>query len=55
MMQAAPAGVAGILGVLAMTGMRLAEAVNLERSQIDSKNQQILLPKTKTSRPRAIA
>lgn len=55
MMQAAPAGVAGILGVLAMTGMRLAEAVNLERSQVDSKSQQILLTKTKTSRPRAIA
>lgn len=54
-MQAAPAGVAGILGVLAMTGMRLAEAVNLERSQVDSKSQQILLTKTKTSRPRAIA
>ncbi|MDO8171923.1 tyrosine-type recombinase/integrase [Acetobacter tropicalis] len=54
-MRAAPAGVAGILGILTTTGMRLAEAVHLERSQVDSKRQQILLTKTKTSRPRTIA
>ncbi|WP_179193794.1 tyrosine-type recombinase/integrase [Acetobacter malorum] len=54
-MQAAPAGVAGVLGILATTGMRLAEAVNLDRDQVDSRKRQILLTKTKTSRPRAIA
>lgn len=54
-MQAAPAGVAGILGILATTGMRMSEAVNLERDQVDSRKRQILLTKTKTSRPRAIA
>lgn len=54
-LQAAPAGVAGVLGILATTGMRLAEAVNLDRDQVDSRKRQILLTKTKTSRPRAIA
>ncbi|MBE7731419.1 site-specific integrase, partial [Komagataeibacter sp. FXV3] len=45
---AAPPGVAGILSILAETGMRMNEAVKLERWQVDSRSRQILLTKTKT-------
>lgn len=52
---AAPPGIAGILTILAETGMRMNEAVMLERWQVDSRSHQILLTKTKTSRPRTIS
>ncbi|WP_242501318.1 tyrosine-type recombinase/integrase [Komagataeibacter xylinus] len=52
---AAPPGIAGILTLLAETGMRMNEAVMLERWQVDSPKRQILLTKTKTSRPRTIS
>ncbi|WPP22397.1 tyrosine-type recombinase/integrase [Komagataeibacter rhaeticus] len=52
---AAPPGIAGILTILAETGMRMNEAVMLERWQVDSKSRQVLLTKTKTSRPRTIS
>lgn len=52
---AAPPGIAGILTILAETGMRMNEAVMLERWQVDSRSRQILLTKTKTSRPRTIS
>ncbi|GBQ36466.1 tyrosine-type recombinase/integrase [Komagataeibacter saccharivorans] len=51
---AAPPGIAGILTILAETGMRMNEAVMLERWQVDSRSHQILLTKTKTSRPHTI-
>ena len=50
-----PAGVAPILRFLDQTGMRENEAVTLEWQDIDIKRRQILLTKTKTSRPRALS
>lgn len=46
---------AGILKLLYQTGMRLNEAVHLERKQIDPDRQQILLTRTKSSHPRALS
>jgi integrase/recombinase XerD len=52
---AASPGVAGVLRILAETGMRMEEGVQLERSQVDGERRQVLLTRTKTSRPRTIA
>lgn len=52
---AASLGIAGILKILAQTGMRMDEAVNLEAFQIDYEKRQILLTRTKSNRPRALA
>lgn len=52
---AASPGVAGVLRLLAETGARMEEIVQLERPQVDSVRRQILLTKTKTSRPRTLA
>lgn len=51
---AAPAAMAGILRLLAHTGMRANEAVTLEATDIDWPSRQIRLTRTKTSRPRTI-
>ncbi len=52
---AASPGVAGVLRLLAETGARMQEMVQLERWQLDGVRQQILLTKTKTSKPRTLA
>jgi len=51
---AAPMGVARILLLLDQTGMREEEAVQLEGHQLNWGREQILLTKTKTSRPRVL-
>lgn len=50
----APAGMSDILRLLDQTGMRLNEAVSLERRQVDRDGQTITLLITKNSRPRVI-
>lgn len=50
-----PPSMADLLQLLDQTGMRLNEAVTLERWQVDFDKQQILLDKTKTDRPRVIS
>ena len=52
--EASPA-MAGILRLLYQTGMRLNEAVHLEKEQIDFDRRQILLTRTKSSHPRALS
>ncbi len=49
-----PPAMAGILRLLDATGMRAEEAAQIERFQIDAERMQILLTRTKTSRPRVI-
>lgn len=51
----APPGVSAVLRLLHETGVRENEAVTLERFQVDSARRQIVLTRTKTSRPRTIA
>ena len=51
---AAPMAVARILTLLDQTGMREEEAVQLEGQQLNWTREQILLTKTKTSRPRVL-
>lgn len=50
----APEGMRPLIRLLDATGMREAEAVNLERGDIDWEQQLIRLTKTKTSRPRTL-
>ena len=50
----APAGMAAILALLDATGMREAEAVQLERRDVDFVVRTITLTATKTDRPRTI-
>ncbi len=50
-----PAPMAELLSFLDQTGMRLNEAVTLEKGQVTKDRQQITLTKTKTNRPRVLA
>ena len=52
---AAPPAMAAVLRLLDQTGMREAEAVNLDAADLDRARRQIRLLRTKTSRPRTIA
>ena len=54
LIRGAPGNLARLIECLDRTGMRLAEATTLEWSQIDVARQEILLPKTKTNRPRIV-
>ncbi len=51
---AAPHGMAACLRLLAETGMRMTEAAQLERWQVDEIRKQITLTRTKTSPPRTL-
>lgn len=50
----APPGMAAILRLLDQTGMREAEAVTLERHEVEWQRRQITLTRTKTDRPRTL-
>jgi integrase len=50
-----PGSMADLLTLLDQTGMRLNEAVTLERWQLDYDKGQVYLDKTKTNRPRVIS
>ena len=54
LIRGAPGNLARLLECLDRTGMRLAEAATMEWSQVDLARNEILLPKTKTNRPRVI-
>lgn len=54
LIRGAPGNLAQLLECLDRTGMRLAEAATMEWSQVDLVRNEILLPKTKTNRPRVI-
>ncbi|MGI4813784.1 MAG: tyrosine-type recombinase/integrase [Janthinobacterium lividum] len=51
----APPGMAAIIRVLDQSGMREAEAVSLERFQVNDLRKQLTLTKTKTNRPRVLS
>lgn len=54
LLAACPDGMADILRLLALTGMREAEVVTLESSQVDWAAETITLIRTKTNRPRTL-
>lgn len=51
----APGNLGRLLELLDRTGLRLNEAATLEWSQFDAQRREILLPRTKTNRPRVIS
>jgi integrase/recombinase XerD len=52
---ACPPAVASIVRLLDSTGMRMMEAVQIERWQVDAEQRTIVLSRTKSNRPRTLA